>query len=60
MIVAQSDKQVFNTQVTAANDTPYMSVVEKRSNVHADWGFWETIKVVVFGIAPHNAEEILQ
>ena len=59
MIVAQADKQVFNTQLSAANDTPYMSVVITKPNVHANWGFWETIKVVVFGLAPHNAEEIL-
>jgi len=60
MIVAQADKQVFNTQLSAANDTPYMSVVKTKPNVHGNWGFWETIKVVVFGLAPHNAEEILR
>ena len=60
MIVAQADKQVFNTQLSAANDTPYISVVKTKPNVHANWGFWETIKVVVFGLAPHNAEEILR
>jgi len=60
MILAKADNQVFNTQLSAANDAPYMAIVDKSSNVHANWGFWETIKVVVFGIAPHNAEEILQ
>ena len=60
MIVAQADKQVFNTQLSAANDTPYISVVKAKHNVHANWSFWETIKVVVFGLAPHNAEEILR
>ena len=60
MIVAHADKQVFNTPLSAANDTPYMSVVKTKPNVHANWGFWETIKVVVFGLAPHNAEEILR
>jgi len=43
----------------AANDTPYMGIVKSESNVHANWGFWETIKVVAFGMKPHNAEEIL-
>ena len=43
----------------AANDTPYMSIVKSEPNVHANWGFWETVKVVAFGMKPHNAEEIL-
>ena len=60
MIVAQADKQVFNTQLTAANDSPYVAVVKSVPNLHANWGFWETIKVVVLGMAPHNAKEILQ
>ena len=60
MILAKEDKQVFNTQLTAANDSPYVAVVESVTNLHANWGFWETIKVVVFGTAPHNAEEIMQ
>jgi len=60
MILAKANKQVFNTQLSAANDAPYMAIVDKSSNVHANWGFWETIKVVVFGTAPHNAEEIMQ
>jgi len=33
--------------------------VKSEPNVHANWGFWETIKVVAFGMKPHNAEEIL-
>jgi len=60
MILAKANKQVFNTQLSAANDAPYMAIVDKSTNVHANWGFWETIKVVVFGMAPHNAEEIMQ
>jgi len=39
----------------AANDTPYMGIVKSEPNVHANWGFWETIKVVAFGMKPHNA-----
>ena len=43
-----------------ANDSPYMTIVTGEPNVHAEWGFWETIKVVVLGMKPHNASEILQ